>query len=81
MIKLNTFNDTVAKCARQLKTMPLCSYLYEMGKLFNSFYTECPIAKASTEELRQARLQLAQATGKVMRQGLELLGIPAPKRM
>ncbi len=79
--KLSLFNSIVESSVASLKTIHLCSYLYELGKLFNSFYSECSIGKADTEELKKTRLALAVATGKVMNKGLEILGIPAPLKM
>lgn len=79
--KLSQFNTIVESCVEQLKTIHLTSYLFELGKLFNSFYAECPIGKLEDEELKKARLALAVATGKVMKKGLEVLGIPSPMKM
>lgn len=81
LVKLSQFNQVALSSSQGLKTMHLCSYLYDLGKLFNHFYAECPIGKLSDLPLQTARLQLAQATGKVMKKGLELLGIPAPAKM
>jgi len=81
MVKLLDFNDVVKAGVEKLQTMHLCAYLYDLGKLFNSFYSECPIAKAETKELKDTRLALAHATGEVMRTGLSLLGIQAPEKM
>lgn len=81
MVKLLDFNDVVASGVQKLQTMHLCGYLYDLGKLFNSFYAECPIAKAENEELKNTRLALAHATGMVMKEGLSLLGIEAPEKM
>lgn len=81
MVKLLEFNDVVASGVQKLQTMHLCGYLYDLGKLFNSFYAECPIAKAESDKLKDTRLGLAHATGEVMREGLALLGIAAPERM
>lgn len=81
MNKLYQFNNIVTSCADQWKTIHLCSYLFELGKMFNHFYAECPVAKAENEELKDARLALSFATGQVMKKGLELLGIYAPERM
>lgn len=80
-VKLLHFNQIVASSAVQLKTINLCSYLFDLGKLFNSFYAECSIAKAENEKLKNTRLALSMACAKVMKQGLELLGIPAPEKM
>lgn len=81
MVQLSSFNDVVLRCATQYKTSPLCSYLYSLGKIFNVFYVQCPIAKAGSKELKEARLHLAYACGKVIEQGLKILGINTPKRM
>ena len=81
MVFLGEFCHATLRCARQLKAMPLCAYLYELSKLFNSFYAQCPIGKAETSELGQSRLALAEATGEVLQKGLELLGIDVPDRM
>ena len=81
LIQLGEFSNIVERCARQLKTAPLCNYLYELSKGFNSFYTQCPIRKAETASLGQIRLVLSEAVGEVLKVGLDLLGIRAPERM
>jgi arginyl-tRNA synthetase len=81
MARLSRYNDVLEKGWSELKTIGLCGYLYDVAKLFNSFYVECPIAKASSPELSLARLALAMATGKVLEHGLNSLGIQAPRRM
>ncbi|GAB4012305.1 MAG: arginine--tRNA ligase [Bdellovibrio sp.] len=81
MSKLYQFNDVALSCAEQWKTIHLCSYLFDLGKMYNHFYAECPVAKAETEELKTARLALSFATGEVIKKGLELLGIQVPDRM
>lgn len=75
------FQNTVMLAAEGYKPSAVCTYLYETAKKFNLFYHECPIAGASSPELRNARLALSAATGAILRQGLGLLGIPAPERM
>lgn len=81
LMKLTFFDRILMGISDNLKTSTLCSYLYELGKLFNSFYADCPIKTAGSPELTLGRLALASSTGKVMEIGLNLLGIPAPKKM
>ena len=81
IVCLGEFHNVVDRCARQFKTMPLCTYLYELAKRFNSFYAQCPIGKAENPSLARARLALAGAVGEVLGKGLELLGISVPERM
>ncbi len=81
MVKLSLFNNIVFISAKQLKTIHLCSYLYELGKLFNNFYSNCPIAKEQEPKIRITRMNLSYATSKIIKKGLELLGIDVPNRM
>lgn len=81
MISLMNFHSIVLGSAENYKPHLMCTYLYETAKRFNLFYHECPINTAETEELKQARLALSEATGLVLKKGLELLGIPAPEKM
>ena len=81
LVKLSLFNDIVAKAGAEFKTPLVCSYLFDLGKLFNNFYAACPIGKAKNKALSLARLHIAYAVGAVMKQGLSTLGIKTPKRM
>ncbi|OUR96991.1 arginine--tRNA ligase [Halobacteriovorax marinus] len=81
LLKCSSFNDIVILCHEKNSPTALCSYLFELGKLFNSFYADCPIAKAESEDLKKSRLILSKCVSLVMKQGLELLGIEAPERM
>jgi arginyl-tRNA synthetase len=81
MIKLNEFHTIVFRAATQFKAAHLCAYLYELAKLFSSFYAECSIAQADSEPLKSARLALVQSSKGVLERGLGLLGITCPDRM
>jgi len=81
LIKLSHFNNVVIANMEQMRVSGLCAYLFDLGKLFNNFYVECPIGKADSEELKKARLLLAKSVGVTIEKGLAILGIPAPKRM
>ena len=81
IIYLGEFHHVIERCAGQFKTGPLCTYLYELAKRFNGFYTRCPIGKAENPSLSRVRLALAGAVGEVLKRGLGLLGISVPERM
>lgn len=78
---LAQFNMTVVTAAENYKPASVCNYLYDLSRSFNAFYHECPISTAENENLKQARLSLAAATGTILKSGLALLGIPVPERM
>ncbi|MGB0453584.1 MAG: arginine--tRNA ligase [Bacteriovoracaceae bacterium] len=81
LLKLNSFNDIILRSAETMKTLHLTGYLFELGKLYNSFYAEHSVLNAQTEELKTARLNLCLMTKETMKKGLELLGIKAPNKM
>ena len=78
---LMNFHTVVVTSAEEDRPSIICTYLLEAAKKFNHFYHECSIGQAETPQLKNARLALASATGHILVQGLELLGIPSPERM
>jgi arginyl-tRNA synthetase len=58
----------------------LCNYLYELAGLFARFYENCPVLKAeATDQAR--RLTLCELTARVLKSGLEVLGIETLEEM
>lgn len=58
----------------------LCNYLYELSGYFATFYEACPVLKSEGAE-RSTRLLLCELTGRVLKQGLEALGIEVLEQM
>lgn len=58
----------------------LCSYLYELAGRFTRFYENCPVLKAE-EASRPTRLALCDVTARVLKQGLDVLGIETTEVM
>lgn len=58
----------------------LCNFLYELAGHFARFYENCPVLKAEPKE-RASRLVLCDLTAKVLKQGLEVLGIEVLDQM
>lgn len=63
--------------ATTLEPHHLCRGLLEVAGAFSSFYEQSPVLKAEPG-LRELRLALCRATERVLRSGLELLGIRSP---
>jgi len=59
----------------------LCTYLYDLASSFSSFYEQCSVLKADSDEQRNSRLMLCDLTARVMQSGLGVLGIEAPEQM
>jgi arginyl-tRNA synthetase len=59
----------------------IANYAYELAKEFNQFYQEVPILKEDNLNTISFRLQLSEFVGKVIKTGMDLLGIAVPERM
>lgn len=80
-LKLMQYADAVRLVGETLEPHKLCNYLYELASLFHSFFENCPVLKAGSDELRDSRLALCELVGRTLRHGLGLLGIKAVGRM
>ena len=58
----------------------LATYLYEVADAYHGFYEACPVLR-SEGTMRNTRLVLCDATSRVLRTGLGLLGIKTTERM
>ncbi len=59
----------------------LCSYVYEMTKLFSSFYANISVLSEENEDLKRSRLLLMYAFSTLIEESFEILWIPLPKEM
>ncbi len=59
----------------------LCTYLFQLAKLFNTMYQSCSVINAESSELMIARAFLVKSVQDVLTHGLSLLGIKTLERM
>lgn len=78
---LTKFNQTIQTTLEKNATHILCQYIYQLAKLYNSFYAECSVAQAETQSLREARTGLSKAVSLAIKNSMGLLGIKVPERM
>ena len=79
-LHLLQYPNAVARAGELCKPSILADYLYQLSQLYSSFYQGSPVLKAEPAT-RDARIRLCDATSKVLRGGLALLGIPTPERL
>jgi arginyl-tRNA synthetase len=77
---LLNFGQTLEAAAEEYRPNFLCNYLYELAGKFTSFYENCPVLK-SEGATRESRLVLCDLTAKVLKQGLNALGIETLEQM
>ncbi|WP_249997573.1 arginine--tRNA ligase [Actinoplanes sp. M2I2] len=69
------FQPAAAAAIEHREPHRLAVHLHEVAVAFSAFYEKCPILSSPS------RLGLTARTGRTLRLGLDLLGIPVPERM
>jgi len=77
---LLNFGLTLEAVAEEYRSNFLCNYLFDLAAKFTSFYENCPVLKADAAT-RASRLALCDLTARVLRQGLDSLGIETVEQM
>jgi arginyl-tRNA synthetase len=78
---LLNFGLTLEAVAEEYRPNFLCNYLYELAGKFTNFYENCPVLKADDAATRDSRLALCDLTARVLKQGLDVLGIEVVEQM
>ena len=81
---LQEFPRIVAQAAELREPHRVARYIEELAGLYHRWYDNCrvlPLGDEPIGDLHRTRLWLNDATGQVIRNGLELLGVSAPERM
>ena len=72
---------TVADAGKKFSPSVIANYAYDLVKLYNSFYHDCPILREADPALLSLRLQLTAVTARTVAAAMSLLGIRVPERM
>lgn len=80
-LHLLQFEDALLQSVEEYYPSVLCGYLFDLSKLFAKFFDQCPVIKAESEGLKTSRLAICFAASRVLKQGLDLLGIKTVERM
>ena len=81
---LADFPRVIAQSARLREPHRVARYVEELAGVYHRWYDSCrvtPVGDAPVEAVHHTRLWLNDATGQVLRNGLQLLGVSAPERM
>jgi arginyl-tRNA synthetase len=79
--KLAAFPEVVESAAEEDEPSFLASYLLELATVANKFYNEVPVLVAEDDGLTAARVRLVDGARRVLRTGMDLLGMSAPEEM
>ncbi|NCO10838.1 arginine--tRNA ligase [Candidatus Saccharibacteria bacterium] len=77
-LKLGEYSNVLNTAIAELLPHQICTYLYELAQTFNRFYEKSRVLDDPREDVR---LQLIDRYTKTLKDGLGILGIPAPDKM
>lgn len=75
------FPEAVAEAGANYSPAVIANYCYELVKEYNQFYHDHSILNIDDSEKREFRLVISATVGKLIKQGMALLGISVPDRM
>lgn len=81
LLQMHQFPKITSQALTDYRPQTLCTYAYELARTLNRHNKHCPILKAESSGLREARLQLIDAATRVLDQTLSLLAIESVERM
>ena len=73
--------EAVAASAATLEPHKVITYLNEVAENYHRFYHNNRVIDAEAKELSYARLKLCEAARIVLKNGFDIIGISAPKKM
>lgn len=76
--KIGEYPEVVENAVNELMPHHVATYLYELAQVFNRFYENSRVVGDPREA---TRLKLVESYANVLKNGLELLNIPAPEKM
>lgn len=79
--QMTLFPEIVKQAGNEYSPSVIANYIYDLGKEYNQFYHDFSILKEENESLRSFRLLLSKNIAKVIKLGMNLLGIKVPERM
>lgn len=78
---LNSFSDVIELSAKTYSPSNICQYVFELSKLFNSFYQDEKIIDGKNNETTSFKIALSDITSLTISKSLNLLGIDVPEKM
>ncbi len=81
IIALNRYTSAIKEAADQYSPAIISQYCIELAREFNRFYNEVSIMMEPNAEAKAFRIALTNATGKVIKKAMGLLGVEVPDKM
>ncbi len=80
LLKISKYNQILEESYIENAPSKICTYLYELANIFNSYYQKVKILKEDSERL-ESNISLLSLLKRIFENGIELLGFEAPEKM
>jgi arginyl-tRNA synthetase len=81
IIFLEKYSNIISDAAVEMNPSVIANYVFNLAKLYNSFYSEHSVANAENEDKKKLRLRISVMTANIIKSAMELLGIKVPNKM
>jgi arginyl-tRNA synthetase len=78
---LQDFPMAIEQAAKELNPGAIANYVYELVKLFNTFYQTIPVSIEENKASKELRIVMCKEVSKVVQLSLKMLGIQVPQKM
>ena len=78
---LADFPQTVLQAGASYSPSIIGAYVYDLAKMYNSYYHDHSILREEREDVRQFRVALSSVVAATIGYGMSLMGIEVPERM
>ncbi len=78
---LHSYSEVIELSAKTYSPSNICHYVFELSKLFNSFYQHEKIIDGKNNETTSFKIALSDITSLTIKRSLALLGIDVPGKM
>ena len=75
------FPDIISQSSKTYSPSLLCQYVFDLAKLYNSFYQDEKIFDGENNETTSFKISLSDLTANTIKNSLELLGVGVPNKM
>ena len=78
---LNEFPAIIRQAGDTYSPSVIANYVYDLAKTYNGYYHDHSILREENAAVRSLRLRLSREVARIIRRGMQLLGIDVPERM
>ena len=80
LLKISKYNEVLEETYDENAPSKICTYLYELANIFNSYYQKVKILQENSERL-ESNISLLYLLKRIFENGIGLLGFEAPEKM